>query len=279
MRKALLLVALVVSAGCGVSGGADLSTQDSNELQVITDLTRLEASVSPDVFEISQQELLLDLGIELDETAPDQEHAADNAQSWEVGELEVADLLWTPDEEAHDAQYEVEVWDVASSNGPDSFDAEAESTGPGDVWADPASGLEWQRVSPFEAMNWDQAQSHCASLELAGGGWHLPAVDELRSLIRDCPDTVTGGECNVGSAQCLLWQCRGDSCIGCPFGGGNGLAGCYWPLELSGKCASYWAANDMEDKPELAWHIGFQGAYISPTYKTAMTHVRCVRQP
>jgi hypothetical protein len=156
-------------------------------------------------------------------------------------------------------------------------EVEAEILQPAQVWPDPATGLEWQLVAPFDTMSWEQAKTHCLQLPLNGGGWHLPTLDELRTIIRDCPATVVGGECNVSLQDCLLWQCRGDSCMGCPFGGGNGLAGCYWPQELSGKCASYWASEGLADKPDLAWHIGFQGAYISPTYQNAKTHVRCVR--
>jgi hypothetical protein len=52
-----------------------------------------------------------------------------------------------------------------------------------DVVRDRITGLEWQRAVPAERIAYDQADEHCQSLELAGGGWRLPTRIELVSIV------------------------------------------------------------------------------------------------
>ena len=46
-----------------------------------------------------------------------------------------------------------------------------------DIW----TGLEWAPV-PVMTVNYDHAVTYAKSLRLAGGGWRLPTVDELKGL-------------------------------------------------------------------------------------------------
>jgi hypothetical protein len=41
----------------------------------------------------------------------------------------------------------------------------------------------WQRAVDAGSYNWANAKSYCSSLGLAGGGWHLPDIRELRSIV------------------------------------------------------------------------------------------------
>lgn len=43
--------------------------------------------------------------------------------------------------------------------------------------------LTWQRVVPGQANYWQAAKDYCKSLSLAGGGWRLPTVRELQSIV------------------------------------------------------------------------------------------------
>lgn len=43
--------------------------------------------------------------------------------------------------------------------------------------------LTWQRVVPPDSYTQAQAVSYCGGLALAGGGWRLPAIAELQSIM------------------------------------------------------------------------------------------------
>jgi len=55
------------------------------------------------------------------------------------------------------------------------------------VIKDTRTGFEWAPV-PLITVNYDRAASYAKSLELAGGGWRLPTVDELRDLYDSAND-------------------------------------------------------------------------------------------
>jgi len=146
------------------------------------------------------------------------------------------------------------------------------------AWLDDTSGLTWQDPPSDAKMSWSGAMSYCENLELDGGYWHLPAVWELRTLIRGCWFTADGGSCNVSEYDCLGWSCWGDSCAGCTSNQGP-ADGCYWPDELQGACDLYWtshpdAAGFADDYPIL---VDFSSAEL--TFKKAYKSfgVRCVR--
>ena len=62
---------------------------------------------------------------------------------------------------------------------------------------DSSSGLVWSAKAPYE-MSYKDAVDYCNNLSVAGvGGWRLPTISELRTLIQNCPDTMTGGKCGV----------------------------------------------------------------------------------
>ncbi len=48
---------------------------------------------------------------------------------------------------------------------------------------DTKNGLEW-KVGPDKNMNWEEAKSWVASLDLDGGGWRIPVIDELKTLYK-----------------------------------------------------------------------------------------------
>lgn len=48
---------------------------------------------------------------------------------------------------------------------------------------DTKTKLTWQQVEDPQVETWADASTYCTSLSLAGGGWRLPAVKELFTLI------------------------------------------------------------------------------------------------
>ena len=75
---------------------------------------------------------------------------------------------------------------------------------------DRESGLFWSKFADKE-MNLKDAEQYCEKLEEVGyDDWILPSIDELRTLIRNCPKTAENGECKVRSEGkiCLDNDCR-----------------------------------------------------------------------
>ena len=64
---------------------------------------------------------------------------------------------------------------------------QAFETLPGEVVRDPATGLCWQRSGSPHALDWPGARDYCARLaagRFAGrGGWRLPTIDELCTIV------------------------------------------------------------------------------------------------
>ena len=144
------------------------------------------------------------------------------------------------------------------------------------AWTDASSGLAWQVSPTGGTMKWNDAKSHCANLDLAGGGWHLPTIGELRTLIRGCSATEAGGSCNIEEGDCLSWSCRDSSCSGCSNNQGP-AEGCYWPDEMEGSCSWYWSSSPVEDPDYYAWKVYFNLGYVYYDGVSYDGHVRCVR--
>jgi len=126
-------------------------------------------------------------------------------------------------------------------------------------------------------MTWADAVRYCQDLTLDGrDDWRLPSIGELRSLVRGCPATETGGSCNVQDDGCLAWDCRDPSC-GCS-GEDVPAWGCYWPEEVLGACLWYWSASSRTDNHNHAWIVSFPGAGVNRAAKAGGDGlVRCVR--
>jgi len=155
------------------------------------------------------------------------------------------------------------------------------------TWTDPSTGLVWQNP-PYDGLKkWEDAKTYCTNNEagLPGTGWHLPNISELRSLIRGCPNTETGGACGVtdvcskcGVGQsCLSWDPCHDDCSNCSSGDGP-ASGCYWPGEMEGVCSWYWSSSPVEDFGGYAFSVGFgSGGVGLGSVGYGDEHVRCVR--
>jgi len=152
-----------------------------------------------------------------------------------------------------------------------------------------ATGFEWQQEPTGGPLQWGPAKTHCQNLTLDGGGWRLPNISELRSLIRNCADIETGGACGVNDECSACGVSSGDVCLesscwkssvcdpdSCSNDGGP--TGCNWPEELSGTCSYYWSSSPVEDDDCPAWRVFFLNGNVNDDAGVAyFSHVRCVR--
>ena len=76
--------------------------------------------------------------------------------------------------------------------------------------------LKWSSVAA-DPMTWEEAQNYCSNLaENNHSDWHLPNIDELRTLIQNCDKTKAGGRCRISeNRQCLNEKCWSKDCNGC----------------------------------------------------------------
>jgi hypothetical protein len=147
---------------------------------------------------------------------------------------------------------------------------------------DLSSGLCWQNP-PLEGLHrWPSAVDYCRELDLGGhgpGSWHLPTISELRSFIRGCPETMTGGECSVDDS-CTNIECDDEACRGCDYFEGPGTEGAYWPGgvwgSLDGSEAQFWSSSTDEGS-SIVWTIIYSFAHIHPETIDSIRAVRCVR--
>ncbi len=146
-------------------------------------------------------------------------------------------------------------------------------------WTDPTTKLTWENPSTPPGCSWQDAVDDCTALSACGlTDWRLPTIDELRSLIRGCAGTVTGGACpvHVGSSASDFTS----SCYCTKFSGPS-PGGCFWDPVFGERCGFssllYWSSSETAVTNKTAWAASFFDARLLPPFKTDKQRVRCVR--
>ena len=136
--------------------------------------------------------------------------------------------------------------------------------------------LIWSDRSANE-MNWSSAKQYCEDLTEGGyTDWRLPNIDELRTTIKNCYKTETGGQCKVSERSgCLAYNCwYPDKTCYCDDRSNNG--GYYSKLgDPDG--VWLWSSSTKSDNPDLAWGVSFKSGGVSYSDKSYNSYVRCVR--
>ncbi|MBQ3368267.1 DUF1566 domain-containing protein [bacterium] len=134
---------------------------------------------------------------------------------------------------------------------------------------DSSSGLTWS-ARASTSYTWQIAVDYCNSYSEGGlSGWHLPTISELRTLIKNCSGTVTGGSCGV-TDSCLSSSCQDESCYSCDY---------YEDGRYSkfGEIGWFWSSSTISD-PGYAWLVFFNYGRVGGSNKTdSYPSVRCVR--
>ena len=136
---------------------------------------------------------------------------------------------------------------------------------------DNTTGLTWSRRAPNE-MTWMNALNYCEDLSEGGyNDWRLPNIDELRTIIKNCPKTVPYGACQVSERNgCLSNSCwnPSGSCY-CSDGGRYS--------RLGDPQIRLWSSSTGSDGTDRAWIVYFKNGNVFDNYKSYSYYVRCVR--
>lgn len=154
----------------------------------------------------------------------------------------------------------------------------ASGSGAISCWTDSSSGLVWayQDLAPLCGLQ--AAVDYCEGLTACGASdFRLPNIDELRSVIRGCPGTVTGGACPVHDGSTSADYTA--DCY-CDTFGGSGPGGCYWDATFGDRCGyggwPYWSSS--HSGPLTTWSVAFHtGNLINGFDAVDSYRVRCVR--
>lgn len=145
---------------------------------------------------------------------------------------------------------------------------------------DSTSKLTWSKKST-NTMNWQAAIDYCSTYsEGRLTGWHLPNIDELRTIIKD-RKTAAGGECNVSETNnclsqnsCWTFETCAEACNGSWDSCTNYNDGRFSKF---GETGWFWSSSTRSDASKNAWRVGFINGYIGDFYKSNSGNVRCVR--
>lgn len=139
-------------------------------------------------------------------------------------------------------------------------------------------GNMWSSLG-YVRMDWHKAASYCNNLTECGySDWRMPTIDELRTLIQNCPQTESGGECQVSEKNGKLstndWYPEGScSC--------DKKDDSYYSKLEDNSGTLLWSSSVRSDIPNAAWLILVGNAMIHSESKDVsaygFTSVRCVR--
>lgn len=150
---------------------------------------------------------------------------------------------------------------------------------------DPGTGLTWSEKAP-NRMTWLDAKDYCSTYSEGGiSGWHLPNIDELKTLlVWSRTDSCKVSEQNNCLSWDECWTCEtcteyadsSPSVNNCLSMGliGNGK---YSKL---GDTVNLWSSSTRSDKIEDAWGVYFETAFVNSLEKAhpyGGYDVRCVR--
>ena len=112
---------------------------------------------------------------------------------------------------------------------------------------DTMTKLTWQQTVSTTQYTWSDAQSYCASLNLAGTGWRVPSVKELMTLV-DFSVAPGSGPATIDATAFP-----------------NAPANWFWSSTLLAGISS------------LAWDVDFLIGYTNNGFVSGHNIVRCVR--
>lgn len=134
-------------------------------------------------------------------------------------------------------------------------------------------GREWQYGGSATKMNWQATIDYCTNLVEGGhDDWHLPAIEELKSIIYCSNGTqVTGGAYynTTYSGAIHPWACRD--------GNSASYASPTIDPSFESYAAFFWSATPGTGDPNGAWGVDFGTGFVAGSGKVGLGYARCVR--
>ena len=153
------------------------------------------------------------------------------------------------------------------------------SKSPTDNKQNKEKSLQWSNLAEIEGRS---AGTYCRNLrEGEHTDWRLPNIDELRTLIKNCPATETDGMCRVSEKNdCISESCYSKSCKGCakkindfnyqiPKDGFSKLG--------DNEKIFLWSSSELFGKDYRGWYVSFFDGGIYTAAWIDSLYVRCVR--
>jgi hypothetical protein len=112
-----------------------------------------------------------------------------------------------------------------------------------DAVHDQSTDLTWQQLVDPASRTWDEARTYCQNLTVTGGGWRLPRLNELRTL-------VDFGRTGPSIDPDAFPDTPGEN---------------------------FWTASPFVRTPGNAWYVYFQDGFAGYNTGTSLYRVRCVR--
>lgn len=144
------------------------------------------------------------------------------------------------------------------------------------TWLDASTNLTWTVAQVAQNRNFQGALDACASLRLCPDvKWRLPTIDELRTIVRNCPNVERGGACRVMNgcgdrSACVMncSACSSDSSSGDPKFRIEQLVGYAWE----------WSSSVVLNDPDSVWMLAFNTGDIGSISRDSTSPaVRCVK--
>ncbi len=173
-----------------------------------------------------------------------------------------------PDHEEDKDEEDEDDSDTEISADQDDPDSAAEE---GKPWEDRGSGMMWSAES--NAMVWQDAVDYCDNLTEGGfSDWRLPSINEARTLIKNCWETMAGGRCGV-TDSCLSSDCLDYSCGLCD----PQADGYYSKIDEHTDSSLFWSASEVSGSAVRAWGIELYTAGVAAKVKNEYGVTRCAR--
>ncbi len=152
---------------------------------------------------------------------------------------------------------------------------------------DSATKLIWSSATS-QNKKWAEAENRCSELEEGGfKNWRMPTISELRTLVRNCQKTATGGLCKVTDECTASYSTANPQCYNIDLCTSTtnalGIERCGDKTDgsysLLGDASVYlWSSSVPDEDHDKAWYIYFKNTNILNQKKTLTGIVRCVRK-